>query len=66
MWLNYYVDGGALRSGVKLLNDATTGWNEAHGTDFFAPKDPGLVQVWAVAHDNRGGTDFARFSLKVE
>ena len=66
MWLNYYVDGGGLRSGVKLLNDATTGWNDEHGTDFFAPKSPGIVRIWAVAHDNRGGTEFARFSVRVE
>jgi hypothetical protein len=66
MWINYYVDGGGLRSGVKLLNDATAGWNDAHGTDFFAPKTPGRVQVWAVAHDNRGGSEFMRFSLQVE
>jgi hypothetical protein len=65
MWINYYVDRGGV-SEVRLLNDSTTGWNEQYRGELRAPKDPGLLKLWAVSHDNRGGMDFARVTLKVE
>lgn len=65
MWINYYVDHGGV-SEVRLLNDATTGWNDEYRGKLRAPKDPGLLKLWAVSHDNRGGMDFARVTLKVE
>jgi len=64
-WINYYVDRGSLRSGVRLLNDAQKGFNEDFGTDFFAPKEPGPVTIWAVAHDNRGGTSWTRTHVQI-
>jgi hypothetical protein len=65
MWINYYVDHGSI-SEVRLLNDSTTGWNEKYRGKLRAPKNPGLLQLWSVAHDNRGGMDFARVTLRVE
>jgi hypothetical protein len=65
MWINYYVDHGSV-SEVRLLNDSTTGWNGEYRGELRAPKDPGLLKLWAVSHDNRGGMDFARVTLKVE
>lgn len=66
LWVNYYVDGGSITPDVKLVNDATQGWNDDQSADFRAPKEPGLVQIWALVHDNRGGVEFARFTVKVE
>jgi hypothetical protein len=60
MWINYFVDRGGVRSDVRLLNDAVTGWNDDYGTDFFAPKESGTVTIWAIARDNRGGTGWVR------
>jgi hypothetical protein len=60
MWINYFADRGNTKSEVRLLNDAVEGVNEAWGTAFYAPKDPGTVTIWAVARDNRGGTSWAR------
>ena len=65
MWINYYVDQGSV-SEVRLLNDSTTGWNAEFRGVLRAPKDPGQLKLWAVSHDNRGGMDFARVTLKVE
>jgi hypothetical protein len=65
MWINYYVDHGSI-SEVRLLNDSTTGWNAKYRGQLRAPKDPGLLQLWSVVHDNRGGMDFARVTLRVE
>jgi hypothetical protein len=66
MWINYYTDGGGFKSPVRLLNDATTGWNDNYGTDFYASKDPKVSRVWALVHDNRGGVAWAGISLKTQ
>lgn len=66
MWINYYVDRGSVRGdGVRLLNDATTGWNDDYGTEFYAPKEEGPVNIWAVVHDDRGGVSWARTQIYV-
>jgi hypothetical protein len=65
MWINYYTDAGGFKSPVRLLNDATNGWNDDYGTEFYAPKDANKVmRVWALVHDNRGGVAWAGISLK--
>ena len=66
MWIDYYTDAGGFKSPVRLLNDATTGWNDDFGTEFYAPKEPGLSRIWAVAHDNRGGAAWSGITLKVQ
>lgn len=64
MWVNYYVDRGSM-SQVRLLNDATSGWNPKYRGELRAPKASGPLQVWSVIHDNRGGMEFARVTLQV-
>ena len=66
MWIDYYTDGGGFKSDVRLLNDATSGWNDAYGTDFYAPKDAKLSRLWAVVHDNRGGAAWAGITVKTQ
>ena len=66
MWVDYYTDAGGFKSPVRLLNDATNGWNDDYGTDFYAPKEPGLARIWAIAHDNRGGVAWSGVTLKVQ
>jgi hypothetical protein len=65
MWVNYYVDRGGM-SEVRLVNDTNTGWNEKYRGELHAPKDSGFLKVWAVVHDNRGGMDFTRVTLRVK
>lgn len=66
MWINYYTEEGSFKSPVRLLNDASSGWNKDYGTKFYAPKAPGLVRVWGVVHDNRGGVAWAGVTLKIQ
>lgn len=64
MWMNYYATAGSFESGdVKLLNDATTGWSENYAAQFSPPSRPGVHHLWAVAHDNRGGSQWARIRM---
>jgi len=66
MWIRYYTDQGRMASEVKLLNDATTGWNDDYGTELRLPKEPGPLRVWAVVYDNRGGQDWVRVDAFVK
>jgi hypothetical protein len=66
MWVDYYTDAGSFKSSVRLLNDATNGWNFDYGTEFYAPKDSRLLRIWAVAHDNRGGMAWSGITLKAQ
>lgn len=66
MWIRYYVNRGGVKSDVRLLNDATDGWNEGYGTKLYAPKKPGPMSVWAVVHDNRGGQAWVRQEILVQ
>lgn len=66
MWVNYYVTRGRLRSPIRLVNDATSGFNEDYGTKFYAPKEPGPVRLFAVVHDNRGGMSWSGTTIWVK
>lgn len=66
MWIRYYVTAGGVKSDVRLLNDAKSGWNGDYGTKFRAPKAPGPVSIWAVVHDNRGGVNWVRQEVLVQ
>ena len=65
MWINYYTDKGSLKHAVKLLRDASQGWSADdpnlgwsgdHSNTWTPPADAGPANLWAVAHDSRGGT----------
>jgi hypothetical protein len=66
MWIDYYTDAGGFKSPVRLLNDATSGWNDSYDTQFYAPKAAGPSRIWAVAHDNRGGVSWAGITVNLQ
>ena len=63
MWVNYYGSAGEIAEEVRLLNDATAGFSEEVATDYTPPDTAGSSYLWAVAHDNRGGTEWARLRV---
>lgn len=74
-WIDYYVDNGSVANEVKLLGDATKGYIDDHATNLHAPQissanaalfppNVGLnFHLWAVAHDSRGGVNWARVRI---
>ncbi len=66
MWIRYYVSRGGVKSDARLLNDAQKGWNGDYGTKLYAPKEPGPMSIWAVVHDNRGGSAWVRQEVLVQ
>jgi hypothetical protein len=65
-WVSYYLTAGELKSSVRLVNDATRGWNDQNGTEFTAPAEPGPVRFFGVVHDNRGGVAWAEGKIIVD
>ena len=63
MWVNYYGSAGELGEEVRLLNDAVAGFSEDVATDYTPPETAGASYLWAVAHDNRGGAEWARLRV---
>jgi hypothetical protein len=60
LWVSYFTDNGGLGNELRLVNDATRGWNEDQSTKLVPPERPGPVTYWAVVRDNRGGVSFGR------
>ncbi len=57
IWVAYYATNGTLDEELRLVNDAQKGWQANHETHWSAPNAPaGESRIWAVVHDNRGGT----------
>ena len=63
MWVNYYSTGGELSEPVRLLNDAILGWSDNFESEYKPADTASVSYLWAVAHDNRGGTEWARLRL---
>jgi hypothetical protein len=63
MWVNYYSTDGKIDQEVRLLNDAVTGFITDTSTDYEAADTARVSYVWAVAHDNRGGAEWARLRV---
>lgn len=60
LWVSYFTNRGGVKGDVRLINDATTGWNPSYGTALYAPREPGPLYIWAVVRDNRGGAAWVR------
>ncbi len=67
MWINYYADKGSLKHTVRLLQDATEGWNQGKFDNTWTPpNEAGPVNFWSVVHDVRGGASWIRFLVCVD
>jgi hypothetical protein len=66
MWVAYHSTNGEFTKGLRLVEDATQGWNEDNGTEWTAPAEPGPVRLWGVIRDNRGGTAWVEGKIIVD
>jgi hypothetical protein len=65
VWATYFADGGTVDPDLKLVSDATTGYVGKHATEWVPPAEPGLVALWAVVRDQRGGQSIVRRFARV-
>ncbi len=66
VWVDYYIDGGDLDADVKLVSDPLKGPVDEAPVRWVPPAEPGLVTVWAVVHDARGGSSVVERFIRVE
>ncbi len=66
VWIDYYADGGTFEDDRALVSDAKRGFQADQKTVWTPPVEPGPVQLWAVAHDNRGGMAVTSAMVMVE
>lgn len=65
LWVSYFVDRGSVSAPIRLVNDATEGWQSDYGSAILAPKDAGPLRIWAAVRDNRGGVAWTRLPAYV-
>jgi hypothetical protein len=66
IWIDYFTDKGDITGFRQLVNDTVTGYKPEPATTFTPPAEPGLVNLWAVVHDARGGSSVIRRVVRVE
>jgi hypothetical protein len=66
IWVDYFADGGAFDGAKKLVSDTEMGYRPEHGTTWTPPSKAGLVTLWTVVHDARGGASVAQRVVRVE
>lgn len=66
VWVDYFVDQGDLGAELTLVSEARAGYQYDHSTQWWPPAEPGLVTLWAVARDSRGGSSVTRRFVRVQ
>jgi hypothetical protein len=65
VWVEYFSDGGSFETSLKLVSDARTGYVGEHETAWYAPNEAGIVNIWAVSRDQRGGSSIVHRVVRV-
>jgi hypothetical protein len=66
IWVDYFATVGDLADDARLLYDPTNGQITDTATKYAPPQALGDGVMWAVVHDNRGGTDWQQWSVHVQ
>jgi hypothetical protein len=66
VWVSYFADAGDVEPSIKLVSDARSGYLGEHEAEWIPPAEPGLVTLWAVTRDQRGGQSVVRRFVPVE
>jgi len=66
VWVSYYADGGEFERNEALVSDSAAGYQGSFESAWTPPSEPGLVTLWAVARDSRGGASVRRALVRVE
>lgn len=62
MRVAWYATGGRFEHDVSGRTESET---DVFAENTWKPSTPGLVHLWVVLHDSRGGMDFASYDLEV-
>jgi hypothetical protein len=62
MRVSWYATAGSFEHDITGRSESES---ETYAQNNWTPDAPGLVHVWVVLHDSRGGTDFAAYDFNV-
>ena len=66
LYVDWFTSVGKLRQDRKILFDGQYGRPPKLAAELEPPGAPARGTVWAVFHDNRGGTSWAAFPIEVQ
>jgi hypothetical protein len=66
LWVDYYLTAGRVKTDSPLLFDAHSGRVPSTADPFDAPLSMGEQTLWAVVHDDRGGTSWVTVPLHAQ
>ena len=65
IYVDWFTTVGKFAGDRRILFDGRRGRPPKTAIDFIAPPLPGRGKVWAVLHDNRGGTSWHEFPIEI-
>lgn len=66
IYADWFTTDGKFKNDRKILFDGNLGRPPKTDAEFEPPNDPVTGKMWAVLHDNRGGTVWQEFPLVIE
>jgi len=67
VWVDWLAEAGDITGGgISLVSGVTEGYKGEHSTKWIPPDEPGLVRVWGVIRDSRGGATVLERYIQVE
>lgn len=66
LYVDWFTSAGKFMSDRKVVFDGLVGRPPKTAIDFSPPKEPGNGTIWAVLHDNRGGTSWIELPIAIE
>ena len=66
VWVDYFAEQGDFDTPTLLVSNQVTGLTSTHSSKYIAPPQAGVVQLWAVLHDSRGGASVLTGFVTVE
>jgi hypothetical protein len=66
IWVDYFTTAGSLDDDARLLYDAVQGQQTDTATKYHAPQTAGSSMLWAIVHDNRGGTAWQQIPVELQ
>jgi hypothetical protein len=66
IYVDWYTTNGRFRTDRKIVYDGNLGRPPKTDAEFEPPNDPVKGKMWAILHDNRGGTTWFEFPLEIQ
>jgi hypothetical protein len=66
IYVDWFTTVGKFQGDRRVLFDGNRGRMPKPAIDFLPPNDPVKGKMWAILHDNRGGTSWLEFPIEIQ